>query len=60
MKKPPPPAGSFEAAERLQLRLGLKATPAQRLLDLQDMIEFNARVEELNPGVRRVARKLPR
>jgi hypothetical protein len=57
MKKSPPP-GSFEAAQLFQLKLALKATPVQRLQDLQDMIDFNARAEELNPRLRNVARKL--
>lgn len=57
MKKKPVP-GSFEDAELFQLKLALKATPAQRLQDLQDMVDFNARAEEMNPRLRDVARKL--
>ncbi len=58
MTKPLPAPGSFEAAELFQLQLALKATPAQRLQDLQDMIDFNARAEELNPRLREIRRKL--
>ncbi len=58
MKKPTPAPGSFEAAELFQIKLALLATPAQRLQDLQDMIDFNARAEELNPRLREVAQKL--
>ncbi len=58
MSNPRPAPGSFEAAELFQLELALKATPAQRLQDLQDMIDFNARAEALNPGLAETARKL--
>lgn len=60
MMKSPPPAGSFEAAELFRLELALKATPAQRLRDLQEMIDFNAKAEELNPLLREVVQKLDR
>lgn len=60
MKHSSPEPGSFEAAERFQLELALQATPAQRLQDLQDMIDFNARAEEWNPRLREVAKKLGR
>lgn len=60
MKQSPPPPGSFAAAELFQLKLALKATPAQRLQDLQDMIDFNSRAQELNPRLREVLRKLDR
>lgn len=52
-QKREPAAGSFEAAELFQLRMALKATYAQRLQDLQDMIDFNAAAEERNPTLRR-------
>ena len=39
---PEPSAGSFEAVELFQLRMALKSTYAQRLQDLQDMMNFNA------------------
>jgi len=58
MSDQPPVAGSFEAAELFQLELALKAAPAQRLQDLQDMVDFNARAEALNPGLAETARKL--
>ncbi len=58
MTKPPPAPGSFEAAGLFQLQLALQATPAQRLQDLQDMIDFNARAEELNPHLREIRQKL--
>lgn len=58
MKKRRPAPGSFEAAELFQLRLALKATPAQRLQDLQNMIDFNERAEELNPRLREAVKKL--
>ena len=53
-----PPAGSFEAAELSRLRAALESTYAQRLCDLQDMLDFNAEVEERNPGLRWIARQL--
>jgi hypothetical protein len=53
-----PAPGSFEAARLFRLKLALQATPAQRLQDLQDMIDFNARAEAMNPRLREVARKL--
>ena len=56
--KPEPPDGSFEAAEIFQLRMALKSTYAQRLQDLQDMIDFNARAEALNPRLRWLAKQL--
>jgi hypothetical protein len=53
-----PLPGSFEAADVFQLKLALKATHAQRLQDLQDMIDFNHRAETTNPGLREIAQKL--
>jgi hypothetical protein len=53
-----PLPGSFESAELFQLKLALKASHAQRLQDLQDMIDFNHRAEAANPGLREIARKL--
>jgi hypothetical protein len=55
-----PPAGSFEAAELNQLRAALKSTYAQRLQDLQDMLDFNAEAEARNPRLRWVAAQLRR
>ncbi len=53
-----PPAGSFEAAEQFQLRMALKSTFAQRLQDLQDMLDFNAAAEARNPQLRAAAKHL--
>jgi hypothetical protein len=53
--KPEPPAGSFEAAELNRLRMALKSTYAQRLQDLQDMLDFNAEAEARNPRLRSIA-----
>jgi hypothetical protein len=59
MKKSPEPLpGSFKAAEIFQLKLALKASHAQRLQDLQDMIDFNHNAESLNPRLREIAQKL--
>lgn len=58
MSRGEPPAGSFEAAERFQLRMALQSTYAQRLQDLQDMLDFNAAAEERNPHLRAAARRL--
>jgi hypothetical protein len=55
-----PPAGSFEAAELYQLRMALKSTYAQRLQDLQDMLDFNAEAEARNPRLRWAAARLRR
>lgn len=55
-----PPEGSFEAAALWQLRLALKSTYAQRLQDLQDMIDFNAAAEARNPQLRAAVRRLSR
>jgi hypothetical protein len=52
MNKPQPPAGSHEAAELFQLRMALKASYAQRLQDLQDMLDFNAAAAARNPRLR--------
>jgi len=56
--KPEPPVASFEAAEMFQLRMALKSTYAERLQDLQDMINFNADAEALNPRLRWLADQL--
>ncbi len=55
-----PPTGSFEAAELYQLRMALKSTYAQRLQDLQDMLDFNAEAEARNPRLRWAAARLRR
>jgi hypothetical protein len=57
-KRAEPNPGSFQAAEIFQLKLALKASAAQRLQDLQDMIDFNQRAETANPGLREIAQKL--
>ena len=54
------PTGSFEAAELYQLRMALKSTYAQRLQDLQDMLDFNAEAEARNPRLRWAAARLRR
>ena len=51
-RKPEPPAGSLEAAELFQLRMAIKSTYAQRLQDLQEMIDLNAEAEARNPRLR--------
>lgn len=53
-----PPDGSFEAAALWQLRMALKSTYAQRLQDLQDMIDFNAAAEANNPQLRAAVERL--
>jgi LPS O-antigen subunit length determinant protein (WzzB/FepE family) len=53
-----PPEGSYEAAELFQLRMALKSTYAQRLQDLQDMLDFNTEAAAKNPRLRRAARQL--
>ncbi|TFG87277.1 MAG: hypothetical protein E4H19_02810 [Chromatiales bacterium] len=55
-----PPEGSFEAAALWQLRMALKSTYAQRLQDLQDMIDFNAAAEANNPQLRAAVERLAR
>jgi hypothetical protein len=51
-------AGGFEAAEMNRLRMALKSTYAQRLQDLQDMLDFNAAAEAGNPRLRWIAERL--
>jgi hypothetical protein len=53
-----PPAGSFEAAELFQLKMALRSTYAQRLQDLQEMLDFNAEAEARNPRIRMIAAQL--
>ena len=55
-----PPIGSFEEAELFRLHVALGLTPARRLQDLQDMIDFNAEAEANNPQLRRVVERLRR
>lgn len=50
----------YEDAEEFRIRAALRATPAERLADLEAMIDFNARVEERNPRIKRVAEALSR
>ena len=59
-KKPDPLPGSFEAAELFRLRIALKSTYAQRLQDLQEMIDFNVEAERRNPRLRMAADRLKR
>lgn len=56
--KEDPPEGSFEAAALWQLRMALRSTHAQRLQDLQDMIDFNAAAEASNPQLRAAVKRL--
>lgn len=56
--KPALPVGSFEAAEEFQLRMALKSTYAQRLQDLQEMLDFNAEAEARNPSLREAVKRL--
>jgi hypothetical protein len=51
-------AAEFEDARRFRLRLSLRASPAERLRDLESMLEFSTRAEELNPRLRAVAERL--
>jgi hypothetical protein len=50
--------GSFVAAELYQLRMALKSSYAQRLQDLQDMLDFDAEAEARNPRLRWAAARL--
>ena len=52
--------GSFAEAELFRLREGLALTPAQRLRDLQGIIQFNAEAEARNPRLRWVIEQLRR
>jgi hypothetical protein len=40
--------------------MALKSTYAERLQDLQEMLNFNAEAEENNPRLRWVTSRLPR
>ena len=53
-----PTPGGFEAAELFQLRMALKSTYAQRLEDLQGMMDFNAEAEARNPSLLWAVEKL--
>jgi hypothetical protein len=48
----------FRDAARFRLRLSLRATPAERLQDLDAMVEFAANAEALNPHLQLIARRL--
>jgi hypothetical protein len=48
----------FREAQRFRLTLSLRATPAERLRDLEGMIEFAAMAEATNPRLRMVAERL--
>jgi hypothetical protein len=54
------PIVTFEAAEEFQLRMALRSTYAQRLQDLQDMLDFNAAAEARNPRLREAVARLSR
>jgi hypothetical protein len=54
------PEGSFEATEIFQLRMALKSTYAERLQDLQEMLNFNAEAELRNPRLRWAVEQLSR
>lgn len=49
---------SYADARECRLRLSLRATPLERLRDLEAMIDFNTTVEANNPRVRRMAEAL--
>ena len=49
---------SYADAREFRLRMSLRATPLERLRDLEAMIDFNARVEANNPRVKRVVEAL--
>jgi len=51
-------AAGFEEAQRFRLWLSLRATPADRLRDLEGMLDFSRRAEELNPRLRSIAERL--
>jgi hypothetical protein len=53
-----PEAGGFEAAAMNRLRMALKSTYAERLQDLQDMLNFNMAAEAENPRLRWIAARL--
>jgi hypothetical protein len=48
----------FAEARRFQLGLGLALTPAERLRELEAMLDFNDMVEARNPSIRWVAERL--
>jgi hypothetical protein len=61
MNRPLAPAvGSYEEAVLFRLRTALALTYAQRLKDLQDMLEFNAAAEARNPRLRQLSERLRR
>lgn len=51
-------SASFEAAELSRLTLQLRATPAERLRDLEAMWDFNEVVWANNPRVLHIAERL--
>lgn len=51
-------AAGFKDAQRFRLWLSLRATPADRLRDLEEMLDFSRRAEELNPRLRSIAERL--
>jgi hypothetical protein len=58
--KTEPAEGSFEATEIFQLRMALESTYAERLQDLQEMLNFNAEAELRNPRLRWAVEQLSR
>ncbi len=48
----------LDIEQQNQLRMALKSTYAQRLQDLQDMLDFNAEAEARNPRLRRIADRM--
>lgn len=51
-------SAAFREAARFRLRMSLRSTPAERMRDLDAMLEFTASAERLNPGLRAVAERL--
>jgi hypothetical protein len=51
-------SAGFEEAQRFRLRLSLRATPTERLRDLEAMLVFSQQAEALNPRLRAVVERL--
>lgn len=51
-------AAGFAEAQRFRLQLSLRATPAERLRDLESMLEFSQQAQALNPRLRWIAERL--
>ena len=52
------PGEAFLDAERFRLRLSLQLSPAERLRDLEAMLQFNEAAEARNPRLRWIAERL--